>query len=241
MKLIPTIIQSGNTATIFQDTIQSHQIIVEEGAQLNLIAVHHTVPDFENSFTQHIELHDRAVVRIFTGLFNSVHYSCNSLLLGHHAVFEHFILYFAHAKQHLDVQTCAQHTAIDTMSRTIVHGIALDQTHVQYTGSIQIEPSAKRTDSLLSHEGLLLGKQARIDALPGFNIHTNAVKARHNSAVHALRPDQLFYMQTRGVTEQKAKQLIVRGFIEEMIHSIQSHSIRHDVQMILEKKQHLIS
>jgi Fe-S cluster assembly protein SufD len=119
------------------------------------------------------------------------------------------------------------------MSRMLLRGIAIDSGQADITGQIKIGPTGQGTDGHLAHEGLLLSPKARINALPGFEIATNDVKAAHSSAVHYIKPEQLFYLVSRGLNEADARQLMIRGFLESMLGIIREPDVKERLEGLI--------
>lgn len=193
------------------DSLDTHTIVVAPHIRTDIILI--TDTDTKHTHTLTITLGERSVVRMWSACFASTHLTLTAELSGHHAVFEHYSLYIGTHSQAITEHVRCVHTAEDTMSRTIVSGIALDQSRIDVKGMIDIALNGHRADTHFGHEGLLLSRTARIDAEPGLQIHTNDVKATHSSAVHFIRPEQLFYLHTRSLNEQDARRMIAEGFV----------------------------
>ncbi len=147
-----------------------------------------------------------------------------------HAIAEHVIIYIATGNSTPQITLKSEHAAVDTKARLIIHGVALDTARVNIVGNIDILTGAKQTDGELRHEGILLSERAQISALPGFEIHSNDVKAAHSSAVYYIRPDQLFYLQTRGLSPEVSRQMIVEGFLLDALKDLDDADITQSVE-----------
>ncbi|MFC1598043.1 SufD family Fe-S cluster assembly protein [Patescibacteria group bacterium] len=235
------VVEKGARAVLCERDIHNSEIIVEAGAQLELVSMQIDEPTNKHPVSKKIILHDRAVVRLFTGLFNAVDVTMLGELDGNSCVFENHVMYFGSKKQTLRMQLNTKHSGQRTMSRNLVRGVAVEQAHADFAGMIQVEPSARLADAYLKHEGLLLSEKARIDALPSLKIATNDVKPTHSSAVHFIQPEQVFYLQSRGLDAVAAKQLIVSGFLEEMLATVREPDILKQIHQLIEDKQKLIT
>jgi Fe-S cluster assembly scaffold protein SufB len=154
---------------------------------------------------------------VCTVLFDVPEFETSAFLKTADASFEQRVIYVATGDANMSINVRSTHDAIGTSARMIVHGIALGKARVNFTGSIDILKGAAQTDGELRHAGMLLSPQAKISALPGFEIHSNDVKAAHSSAVYYIRPEQLFYLQSRGIDETTARRMIVEGFLFELL------------------------
>lgn len=234
------VVGAHSRVTLCERDIQASEIIVEEGAQLDLISLQTVAHPSPHSVTKTVILRNNAVVRMFTGLFDSANVRIVGKLDGDHTVFENHVLYFGSGKQSMRMNLASVHAGKNTMSRTLVRGVAVESAHADMAGTIQILESGVGTDAHLAHEGLLLSKRARIDSLPGLEIATDDVKATHSSAVHYVRPEQLFYLQSRGIDPLTAKQMIVRGFLEEMLATVREPDILESISEQMNAKELLV-
>lgn len=173
---------------------------------------------------------------ICTVLLDVPEFETTAVLSTEGGAFEHRVIYVATGKTTMSLRVRSEHKAINTGARMIVHGIALGKARVDFTGSIDILKGAAQTDGELRHAGMLLSPQAKISALPGFEIHSNDVKAAHSSAVYYIRPEQLFYLQSRGIDEATSRRMIVEGFLCELLPEGLDDAQRADIeQMIIER------
>lgn len=221
--------------TIVQEVVESCRIVVKEGAQLRLIAVQ--LSPAATPIERTIELHAGASVKLFTGMFDSIDVTTQILLEGNDASVDHAVLYFGSAKQRISIITNSAHRGKNTQARTRVRGVVVDHAQVNFRGSIAVAHEGSTHGSSLSHEGLLMSRTGRIDALPGLEVATNDVRAAHSSAVHYIRPDQLFYLQTRGLPEPDAKRMIIAGFTQELLHELPDASLVQQLEQVLQQKQ----
>ncbi len=125
--------------------------------------------------------------------------------------------YFASEDQLIDTRTYQSHIAEDSYSRVIYYGVASGESHTVYRGLIDVDYHAKGTDAYLTNKNLLLSEDARMDSIPCLNINMNEVRCSHGSTTGTLDPFQLFYLQSRGMTEEEARDLLVESFIESVL------------------------
>lgn len=225
---------------IHNQSCDAEEIIVPRNTRMDivLLADDETTPMIMRNCR--IILEDRATALVFSGIFSSTTIQLHGILRGDHAIFEHHIAYMGSAHYILDMQVSAEHRGTSGMSRIMTRGVAYDASHARVMGSIHIQKHGKGADARWEHEGLLLSPHARIDALPGLAIETDDVRASHSSAIHYVRPDQLFYAQTRGIDIATARRMIVQGFLSEMltfVHDPLMHQTIYD--MIIQKSEHL--
>jgi Fe-S cluster assembly protein SufD len=109
------------------------------------------------------------------------------------------------------------HQAKDTKSEVIIKSALRDTSQVHFDGLIKIEPGAKGTNAWLAAHLLLLSPRTRGSAVPNLEILENDVKAGHATTVGRINELELFYLMSRGLSEEQAKRLIVDGFLQDML------------------------
>lgn len=231
-------IKPNTQSTITENALKANTIIVEEGAQLDLICIQ--VEDAVEPLQKRIILKTNAVARVFTGLFASVDVEIVGELEGDHTTYENHVMYFVHNTENARMVLNTEHKGKNTMSRTLVRGVATDSGQADFKGSINIHQTGAGADGFLQHEGLLLSKKARINSLPGLEIGTDDVKASHGSAVHYIQPEQLFYLQSRGIETPEAKRMIVAGFLEEMLATVRESAMLQEIHTVVADRQNSI-
>ena len=135
-------------------------------------------------------------------------------LMGEGAKGEILSIAFAGNGQHQDAGAKIFHVAPNTSSRIISKSISKDAGRASYRGMVKIYPSAKNSKVSVECDALLLGGEARSDTYPTMEINGDAVKVEHEARVSKISEEQVFYLQSRGLSADEARLLIVNGFIE---------------------------
>jgi Fe-S cluster assembly protein SufD len=128
--------------------------------------------------------------------------------------------YYPRAHQLMDFHTRVDHQAVLTRSRQSYKGMIAAQGHGVFNGKIRIHPGAKRAAAAQSNHNWLLAESAEIDAKPELEVFADEVSCTHGATVGSLAPEALFYLRSRGVNEQTARYLLMRGFAEETLDQI---------------------
>ena len=136
-------------------------------------------------------------------------------------------LYVCDNQKHADNHTSVEHTVGDTASKQVFKGILGEQSHGVFVGGVRVQAGAIGAEAHQVNKNLLLARSATIDSQPRLEIFTDEVKATHGAAVGQLDDQALFYLQSRGLGEEAAKQLLVRGFTEDVLSQISDDAIRH--------------
>jgi len=145
-------------------------------------------------------------------------------------------VYFADSGQHLEQRVYVNHVAPNTRSRVTYKG-ALNGVgaHTVWVGDVLIGPKAAGTDSYEQNRNLVLSEGTRADSIPNLEIQTGDIAgAGHASATGRFDDEHLFYLQSRGITEDEARRLVVRGFLSEIVQKIGSTELEAHLQDAIE-------
>jgi Fe-S cluster assembly protein SufD len=124
---------------------------------------------------------------------------------------------FVTDRQHGDVHTSHRHLAEHTSSRIEFKAVAAERARSTYTGLIRIEDHAHHCEAYQVNRNLLLSDRARADAIPELEIHNQEVSCSHGATIAPVDPEQLFYLQSRGLEPSAAVSLVVGGFLENTL------------------------
>jgi Fe-S cluster assembly protein SufD len=119
-----------------------------------------------------------------------------------------------------DFRTRQYHVAARTHSTLLSKGAVADRSRSVYTGLIEIEKGAKRTDARQTNHNLLLSPHAHADSVPNLDIRENDVMCAHASSVGPLDELQRWYLESRGVSRPDAERLMIQGFFYEMLATL---------------------
>jgi len=135
---------------------------------------------------------------------------------------ELFGVYFADAGQHLEQRVYVHHDAPHSRSRVTYKGALNGEgARTVWVGDVLIAPTAPGTDSYEQNRNLVLSEGTRADSIPNLEIETgDIVGAGHASATGRFDDEHLFYLQSRGITEEEARRLVVLGFLSEIVQKI---------------------
>jgi Fe-S cluster assembly protein SufB len=135
-------------------------------------------------------------------------------LLGEHAKGETLSIAFAGEGQHQDAGAKMVHAAPHTSSSILSKSVARGGGRTSYRGLIQINEGAYGSKSNVLCDALLVDQISRSDTYPYVDIREDDVSMGHEASVSKVSDDQLFYLMSRGLAEEEAMAMIVRGFVE---------------------------
>ncbi|MEA2024749.1 MAG: Fe-S cluster assembly protein SufB [Actinomycetota bacterium] len=126
----------------------------------------------------------------------------------------------AGAGQHLDAGAKIVHVAPNTTSLITSKSISIHGGRAGYRGLIRVEPGAENARSFVRCDALILDEDSRSDTYPYMEIEESNVDIGHEATVSKVGEDQLFYLMTRGLTEEQATAMVVAGFIEPIVKEL---------------------
>ncbi len=145
-------------------------------------------------------------------------------------------LYIGHKEQHIDNHTVIEHVSPHCNSHELYQGILTDQARAVFSGLIYVHRDAQKTDAKQSNNCLLLSEDAKIDSKPQLEIYADDVKCTHGATVGQLDKTAIFYLRSRGIGEQRAKNILTYAFAEKVIENIKIEPLRERVDsLILER------
>ncbi|MDG3015935.1 Fe-S cluster assembly protein SufD [Speluncibacter jeojiensis] len=151
-------------------------------------------------------------------------------------------LYFADDGQHFEQRLLVDHAQPHCKSNVVYKGAlqgdphsGKPDAHTVWVGDVLIRPEAEGTDTFELNRNLVLTDGARADSVPNLEILTGEiVGAGHASATGRFDDEQLFYLRARGIPEEQARRLVVRGFFHELIGKITVPSVRERLEAAIE-------
>jgi Fe-S cluster assembly protein SufD len=129
-------------------------------------------------------------------------------------------VYFGEAHQMHDFRTLQDHVARDTTSDLLFKGAVAGHSRAVYTGLIHIGKDASGVDANQTNRNVKLSEHAWAESVPNLEIENNDVRCSHASAVGPVDAEQRFYLESRGVPPEIADQLIVLGFLDEVLEGL---------------------
>jgi len=135
-------------------------------------------------------------------------------------------LYLVTTGQHADTHSVIDHRQPHCTSHQLYKGILDGKSRAVFNGKVFVRHNAQKTDAMQTNKNLLLSNEARVDTKPQLEILADDVKCAHGAAVGQIDEDELFYLETRGIHPDLARNLLTYGFAEEVIGKIKIDSIR---------------
>jgi len=158
-------------------------------------------------------------------------------LEGDRSSVEQVEIVFGTGEQLFDLTSYTRHLGRDTTGNLLSKGALTDRSRTYLKGLITIEKSAVGTDSYLGEFGMNLSKAARAVAIPSLEIdQPDCRRAMHSSSVGPIDANQLFYLESRGISPDDARKFIILGFLEPVVARVPLESARERLRELLEAK-----
>jgi len=222
------------------------EFIVDDAARLTVVWIADWADDTVHVSAQHARLGKDAVLRHVAVTLGGevVRMSANVRFSAPGGDAELLGLYFADDGQHLESRLLVDHAHPDCKSNVLYKGAlqgdpasSLPDAHTVWVGDVLIRAEATGTDTYEANRNLVLTDGARADSVPNLEIETGEiVGAGHASATGRFDDEQLFYLRARGIPEEQARRLVVRGFFGEIIAKIAVPAVRERLTDAIERE-----
>ncbi len=213
------------------------EISVGENAQLRHTRISLEQEDLLHVGGVHADLHRNARLLGFTiaegSQLKRVDYQINHR--GQGAELQMHGVYLARNSQLVDYHANVEHCVPHCTTNEVFRGIIGDSAHAVFNGRIHIHPDAQKTLAELSNRNLLTSNKAEIDTKPELEIYADDVKCAHGATISQLDKTAMYYLQSRGVSEQQARVMLSFGFINELLQEIHQAPIQEYLREHLTK------
>jgi Fe-S cluster assembly protein SufB len=215
----------GCTAPIYSsDSLHSAvvEIIVKRGGRCRYTTIQNWSTNVYNLVTKRAVAHEGATMEWIDGNIGSkvtMKYPA-VYLVGPHAKGETLSVAFAGEQQHQDAGAKMVHLAPHTSSTIVSKSVARGGGRTSYRGLVQVAEGAHHAASTVRCDALLVDTVSRSDTYPYVDVREDDVAMGHEATVSKVSEDQLFYLMSRGLTEEEAMAMIVRGFIEPIAREL---------------------
>ena len=138
--------------------------------------------------------------------------------------------------QHVDNHTFVDHAVPHCTSRELYKGVLADRSRGVFRGRVVVRPDAQKTSAEQTNANLLIGDRAEVDTKPQLEIHADDVRCSHGSTIGQLDQEALFYLRSRGISEEAARLILVQGFAAQVTEQLPTEALGERVrEMFLER------
>jgi len=198
------------------------EIFVLKGARVRYSSIENWSRNTYNLNTKRAIVHKDAIMEWVNGNMGSklTMLYPSSILIGENAKTDYLGIAFAGKGQYQDTGCKVHHLAKNTHSNIISKGISKDGGVSSYRGLVTIKEGCEGSSSSVRCDGLMLDNKSKAITYPSMVVSENDVKVAHEAAVGKIGEEQLFYLMSRGISEEEATKMIVSGFIEPIIKEL---------------------
>ena len=139
-------------------------------------------------------------------------------------------------RQH-EIRTSINHLVENTKSYQLIKGVLGKNAKAVYQGRIFVDSKAQKTDGYQLSKAILLDETSEFNAKPELEIYADDVKCSHGSASGSLDENSIFYLMSRGLNYQQSKELLINGFLMDVVEKITDVEIKNLITNIIGLKQ----
>ena len=145
-------------------------------------------------------------------------------------------LYLVDKEQHVDNQVYIDHLKPHSISNELFKGIIDDQAKAVFNGHVKVHKDAQKTNAFQINKNILLTDKAVVNTKPFLEIYADDVKCSHGATVGQLDANAMFYIRSRGISEENARMLLMYAFAAEVINKIAIQALRYRIDDLVKKR-----
>jgi len=142
-------------------------------------------------------------------------------------------LYITGGTQHVDNHTLIDHASPGCTSHELYKGVLDDRSRGVFDGRIIVRKDAQKSDAHQTNKNLLVSEEALVDTTPRLQILADDVKCTHGATIGQIDEDAMFYLRTRAVSEEAARNLLIQAFVSEVLRGMRIEPIRAGLECLL--------
>ena len=194
-------------------------IEINESASLKSIKIFEDSHNSYNLCANLVTLYNKSIYNSFSLIKGSefTRSETHAHLKGEEAVLNLNGVYLSGSNQHHDLTTAIYHDVPNCTSKQIVRGVLGGKSTGVFQGKVRVAPGAQKTDGQQMSRAILLSDKASANAKPELEIYADDVICAHGATVGELDDDQLFYLKSRGISLEKAREILINAFLEDII------------------------
>lgn len=147
-------------------------------------------------------------------------------------------LYLLNGKTHVDNHTEIDHIQPHSFSNELYKGIMEDQSHGVFNGKVFVRQAAQKTNAFQSNKNILLSDEATINSKPQLEIWADDVKCSHGCTTGQLDEEAQFYLQSRGISKERARVLLLYAFAAEVLDSVKLEPLKAFLEDLISERLH---
>lgn len=222
-------------------TNQIMELVVEKDAVLDLYKIQNDTPNAKVVSTTHVHQTGKSVANVVTITLNGglVRNNLNMVMSAPNCEANLFGLYLGDNNTHIDNHTVVDNREPNCLSNELYKGVLNGHSTGVFNGKIFVRQIAQKTNAYQSNRNILLSENASVNTKPQLEIFADDVKCSHGCTIGRLDEDALFYMRSRGISEQAATSLLLHGFAIDILDKINHENVKSFIDELIVKKLNL--
>jgi Fe-S cluster assembly protein SufD len=147
-------------------------------------------------------------------------------------------LYITGGAQHVDNHTLIDHASPHGTSHELYKGVLDDRSRGVFDGTIIVRQDAQKSDARQTNRNLLVSEEALVDTTPRLQILADDVKCTHGATIGQIDEDAMFYLRSRAVSQEAARNLLIQAFVSEILHGMRIEPLRAGLECLLFTRLH---
>ncbi len=139
--------------------------------------------------------------------------------------------------KHHEIRSVINHLTENTKSYQLIKSVLDENSKAVYQGKIFVNSDAQKTDGYQLSKAILLNKESEFNAKPELEIYADDVKCSHGSASGSLNEDSIFYLMSRGLSNQQSRELLINGFLLDVVEKITDSEIKNLIKNMIGIKE----
>lgn len=216
-------------------TNQVMEIIVENAARLEYYKIQNDGTNTNQVSTTHIRQVGKSFTHTVTISLNGglVRNNLNVILDAKNCEAHLYGLYFQSGQSHIDNHTIVDNIKPNCLSNELYKGILNDSATGVFNGKIFVRQAAQKTNAYQSNKNILLSDSCSVNTKPQLEIFADDVKCTHGCTVGRLNEEGLFYLQSRGISEKTARNLLLSAYASDILEQIKPEALKLYVEKLI--------
>lgn len=213
-------IKSGQESELYHQLRLEQQVtyvMVESGAQCFLKVQDGQIDNTALEYVVIVQQDAQFDMELVLHQAQSVNMKIQVYLEGDHSCANIKGIYALADSQKVNIHTYQYHKGVQSSSDLVLKGMLKDSARAEYQGLIKIDQGASGTDASQENKNIVLSKDAKVVSIPSIEVLQHDVQCCHGSAIGRFDQEQLWYLQSRGLQQKQAQQLLTRSFFQSVL------------------------
>lgn len=228
-----------------ENSLRNLQIecLADDNAHLELNIIQSAETEGNTVFQFDAELKRNAQVKVnhFNISANWLRANTNFNIVGEGADAQVNGIYLPCGNQHIDHHTFIRHSVPHTTSHEWFKGVVAKDSKAVFNGKVFVKKDAQKTDAFQQNNNVILDHSSSVDAKPELEIYADDVKCSHGCTIGQLDEEAIYYLQTRGITKDKARSMVLGAFCQDVLDLVTPEALQGELSEKVENRLHEMS